>query len=122
MNAIGRSAAAVKSNILEILLVLSTSVIVLQLCWPTIAHAWRAPAPGRIGFDNFTADCLADELLIKLPRTYHSKGMWPLVIYLHGSGHRGNNPDRLRCEPVFERLNIIVAAPQCLTGCLWPSK
>jgi len=45
---------------------------------------------------------------------------WPLVVFLHGSGERGNDPAKLCNCPVFQRkLPAIVIAPQCLPSRGW---
>jgi predicted peptidase len=105
---------------LESLLPLASVLLIAQLCWPTIRHWWRVPAPGRIGFDTFATTTLADEFTIQLPLAYHERATWPLIVFLHGSGQRGNNPKILQHETVFRReLPAIVVAPQCLPSVQW---
>jgi predicted peptidase len=63
---------------------------------------------------------LADEFVIQLPLHYREQAEWPLVVFLHGSGARGNDAIALRRKEVFrQNLAAICAAPQCLPSCRW---
>jgi predicted peptidase len=120
MNVVRRIALVVHCWKLEISLVLAIVLLAAQLLWPTARHWWRLPAPGQTGFDSFSSPALGDEFVIKLPRQYVEKAEWPLVVFLHGSGERGNDAAALRQQGVFrQELPAIVAAPQCLPSCQW---
>lgn len=83
-------------------------------------HWWQLPSPGKTGFDRFASDTLADRFIIYLPASYHNTESWPLVVFLHGSGDRGNNPAVLREQgPLTLERHAIVAAPQCLPSNRW---
>lgn len=120
MNIVRRTVVFVHARPLELLLALSIVVLIGQLCWPDAVHWWRLPGPGQIGFDTLEAETLASEFLIQLPPAYRNEKLWPLVIFLHGSGSTGNNPNILRSEPVFRQaLPAIVASPQCRPSYSW---
>jgi predicted peptidase len=52
---------------------------------------------------------------VQLPRDYQPTRRWPLVVFLHGSGERGDDNRSQLAHGVrhFEGLDAIVAAPQC---------
>lgn len=61
------------------------------------------------------------QYLINLPAGYEGKSgeVWPLLVFLHGSGERGDNLDLvkvhgpLKHEEQIKDFNFIVLAPQC---------
>jgi predicted peptidase len=61
-----------------------------------------------------------------MPSDYDSEFEWPLIVYLHGYGGIGSNPERLTNEPLpglletNEEFTFIVVSPQLPNG-LWPS-
>ena len=63
--------------------------------------------------------------LIYLPKDYDQKDSWPLMLFLHGSGERGDNLDRVKqhgppklvCEG--KQFPFIVVSPQCPNGESW---
>lgn len=120
MNIVRRVAAIGHGRALELCLVLSVLLLIGQLGRPSAVRWWRLPAPGQIGFDTVEIGTLAGEFAIQLPAQYHQRQLWPLVVFLHGSGHRGNDPSMLLDQGAFrENLPAIVAAPQCLPTCYW---
>src|SRR4051812_40972484 len=120
MNTVRRIAVFIHARVLALLFVLATVLLVAQFLCPFVRHWWRLPGAGQTGFDTFQAPTLADEFVIHLPRSYHNGRLWPLVVYLHGSGERGNDPSILRGQESFRAaLPAIVAAPQCLAFCDW---
>ena len=61
-----------------------------------------------------------------LPPGYRSKrkGHWPLIVFLHGAGERGNDLEtvkRVGLPPVLEKYTIpfVVIAPQCGSHETW---
>lgn len=63
--------------------------------------------------------------LLHVPPTYDKKNAWPLILFLHGSGERGEDlnlvklhgiPRVLASEPEFP---FMVVAPQCLKDSYW---
>lgn len=105
---------------LEFLLAAAVLLLVGQLSWPQLVRWWRLPSPGTIGFDQFDAPTIAGDYLIYLPESYSDTKNWPLILFLHGSGERGNDPRRLRRqEPLGRKLPAVVVMPQCLPSCSW---
>lgn len=58
--------------------------------------------------------------LLYLPQSYKEKGpQWPLIVYLHGAGERGDNLEQIKCNgwPLLveqsRKFGFIIAAPQC---------
>src|SRR5262245_35909871 len=107
----------------ELLLMIAVITLVAQLSWPAALRWWSRPAPGAIGIDRIDSyDALAAEYLAYLPD--EGEAPWPLVVFLHGSGQRGNDPNVLRNWGPFRYLKrtslpAIVAAPQCLPHQQW---
>jgi predicted peptidase len=67
--------------------------------------------------------------LLHLPKDYDKKTMpYPVIIYLHGSSHRGNNLNKLKgygLPYVIDKgkeLEFIVASPQCPEGKYWSTE
>jgi predicted peptidase len=117
-----RRFVVVHTRALELLLLLAIILLVGQVTWPTIIHWWRLPGTGATGFDAFQAATLEPEFAIQLPRSYYKEQYWPLVVFLHGSGERGKDPELLRSQGPFRQdLPAIVAAPQCLPSYNWDS-
>lgn len=65
--------------------------------------------------------------LLRVPTTLKSGGKVPLLIFLHGSGEKGNDnkkqlkhdPTKLAPNDVFEKNPMIVVAPQCPEDQFW---
>ncbi len=65
------------------------------------------------------------DYLLYLPEDYDSKESWPLVLFLHGSGERGNDlnlvkkhgPPKLIAEG--KDFPCIIVSPQCPAGKSW---
>ena len=123
MNIFRRAAVIVHRCGLELLLALAIVALVGQLAWPAARDWWRLPAPGTVGIDRVDSHgALAAEYLVYLPD--EGEAPWPLVVFLHGSGERGNDPNVLRDWGPFRYLKrtslpAIVAAPQCLPTRRW---
>jgi predicted peptidase len=65
--------------------------------------------------------------LTYLPRYYHrSKKKWPLLLFLHGAGERGNDLDMVKrhgppkLAEAGQSFPFILVAPQCPEGKKWP--
>lgn len=120
MNVLRRVAVLVHVRVLEFLLFLSILLLIGQLSWPAVVRWWHLPRPATTGIDQFESETLAKDFLINLPQSYRSGQTWPLVVFLHGSGDRGNDIADLQALKPFQlKLPAIVAAPQCLPSCSW---
>ncbi|RYG25965.1 phospholipase [bacterium] len=70
------------------------------------------------------------DYLLSLPEGYDAdkSKKWPLVLFLHGAGERGNDLEKNRVHGPFKELAkgrkipAIVIAPQCPTGDSWSSE
>jgi predicted peptidase len=66
--------------------------------------------------------------LLYLPDDYDAKDAWPLVVFLHGAGERGDNLERVKVHgpPKLidqgKSLPAIVVSPQCAAGRWWHSQ
>jgi predicted peptidase len=68
------------------------------------------------------------DYLLYLPPDYEAKDAWPLVVFLHGAGERGDNLDRVKVHgppKLIEKgkdFPAIVVSPQCAAGRWWHSQ
>ena len=119
-------------GMLEACLVLSMIALLAQL-FPEIRRAWHEwPVAGRLtpGHTNIALRDLTCEIryMVYLPLGYSSKKRWPLLLYLHGSGERGDDLDRVsKCGPNFHigrgyGLPLIVVSPQCPKPQSWDTE
>ncbi len=67
--------------------------------------------------------------LLYLPKDYDKKTMpYPVIIYLHGSSHRGNDLNKLKGYGLpyvidqGKEFNFIIASPQCPDGKYWSTE
>ena len=67
------------------------------------------------------------DYLVYLPKDYQEKE-YPVIIYLHGSSHRGNDLNKLkqyglpRAIDKGQEFEFIVISPQCPDGKLWSTE
>ncbi len=63
--------------------------------------------------------------LIYLPKDYASRPAWPLMLFLHGAGERGDNLEAVKKHgpakliAAGQEFPMIVVAPQCPNGRWW---
>ena len=63
--------------------------------------------------------------LLYLPKGYEQKPSWPLVLFLHGAGERGDNLDLVKKNGLPQLIAagkefpFIVVSPQCPTDQSW---
>ena len=66
--------------------------------------------------------------LLHLPKSYDQKQSWPLLLFLHGIGERGDNLDRVKFHgppkliAAGKELPFIVVSPQCPGDRWWKSE
>lgn len=67
--------------------------------------------------------------LLYLPDGYGDKDKkWPLIMYLHGAGERGDNLDAIKCNGLpdmvsfMKKHKFILVAPQCPKNEWWNNK
>ena len=110
---------------------------------PTPIPATETPAPTATpaatatpiaGLDDVTEQSLTLDFgngeqpydyLLYLPEDYTPEESWPLVLYLHGAGSRGNDIGMVNGESFLNELGTlnhvpaIVVAPQAASGSIW---
>jgi predicted peptidase len=128
-----RNASGVEANVhvnqsnrrlpwLECALASALIGLLLQLSWPAVESWWNRPRPGQQVPQQLE---LATGGLVRylhyLPTEYGAdkNQRWPLLIFLHGSGLRGDDPQQVASEgpPMLAAegasLPFIVVSPQC---------
>jgi predicted peptidase len=93
-------------------------------CAPQATHEVRAGHQVAQHFSQSRERTLAGDYLLFLPQDYRRDDdeAWPLIVYLHGGGGRGTDPERLRAYPMVARLDeepdfpFVVVTPQCPPG------
>ncbi|MBQ8885867.1 MAG: prolyl oligopeptidase family serine peptidase [Clostridia bacterium] len=67
------------------------------------------------------------DYLLYLPKTYSAEKKYPLLVFLHGAGERGNELFVLKCHSIPKIFDgdvdyeAIVVSPQCKAGKTWNS-
>lgn len=70
-------------------------------------------------------DSTSIDYLLALPENYESQKNWPLVLFLHGAGERGDDLGKVKVHGPPKRVEqgktfpFIVVSPQCKTGSRW---
>jgi predicted peptidase len=68
---------------------------------------------------------VAMNYLLYLPKDYAEKESWPLLLFLHGAGERGNDLDRVKVHgppkliAAGKEFPFIVVSPQCPNNQWW---
>ncbi len=118
---------------LEYSLILSIFTLLLQVLGPPLMDWWHLPRPGRVGMDWLPQDfyegnsarAISSRYVCSLPTDYAQADTWPLLVYLHGAGERGNNPQTLVRRAQFLSASIsqefpaIVLVTQCVSQRSW---
>ncbi len=92
-----------------------------------LGPASRAPEPTKAVFTR-TVEYRTD-YLVALPDGYAADETkrWPLLVFLHGAGERGDDLDRvaihwppkIAAAAKIENFPFVVVAPQCKKGTVW---
>jgi len=115
-----------RPRMLETAFVSAAVVLVIQLNWAAIGNSLQRPREGRqIARTMKTPTPTMGKYLVYVPASYDSSRKWPLVVYLHGSGSRGDDlariaregPPRLAAEG--RHLPYVLASPQCRAKMSW---
>jgi predicted esterase len=118
---------------LEICLLLSSISLVAQL-WPDAARMWREwtrpgrQTPARAELKLPSGFQTEVQYFLYLPVNYSPDKAWPLLIFLHGSGERGDDLEMVRRSgpPALlakgKSLPMIVVSPQCRADCYWDNE
>jgi predicted peptidase len=80
-------------------------------------------------FDKTISRKVACEYLLHLPVGYEKKGnTWPLIVFLHGAGERGDNLEMVKKHGPPKLIELgrdfpfIVVSPQCPNDLWWPQQ
>ncbi len=117
---------------LELCLFLSIAALAAQTL-PEVLRAWlERPRAGHQGLSSATLHVgeSTEEVryLVYLPEKYSSQSRWPLLLFLHGSGERGNNSDfHLKYGPpalidAGRQFPMIIVSPHCAPETNWNSQ
>lgn len=90
-----------------------------------LSHATAADPPRQVAKTLELEVPVKLDYLLYLPPDYEKQDAWPLVIFLHGAGERGNDlelvkkhgPPKLIAEG--KDFPAIIVSPQCSTGRWW---
>ncbi|MCK4958225.1 MAG: prolyl oligopeptidase family serine peptidase [Planctomycetes bacterium] len=116
-----------------IILVLSAAVIVVLVLSQVAGASPNAskPKPKQQprSFKKTITKTVAANYLLFLPENYDkNEQKWPLIMFLHGAGERGNNLELLKIHgppKIVEADNdfpFIVVSPQCPKDSWWPAE
>jgi predicted peptidase len=88
--------------------------------------ATTAPGADHQSAQKFEADVHVElNYLLYLPKDYESKESWPLVLFLHGAGERGDNLEVLKKHgppkliAAGKEFPAIIVSPQCPKNKWW---
>ena len=111
-------------------LIATTVVAAFVVLVPALASA-QEPWPlkqgqQRLDFASKDRAIMAGGFLLFLPKGY-DKGKWPLIVFLHGRGEVGTDPEQIRQRPsglprIAEKnsdFKFIVASPQLASTATW---
>lgn len=79
-------------------------------------------------FEKTITKTVSSQYLLFLPEDYGEKQQWPLILFLHGAGERGNDLDKVKVHgpsKIVEKKKdfpFIVVSPQCPEGDWWPKR
>ncbi len=69
------------------------------------------------------------DLLVYTPKSFpEEKKLWPLIIFLHGTGERGSDPNKVKVHSLPKLIDtndsfpFIVVSPQCKEGQRWEAE
>jgi predicted peptidase len=91
-------------------------------------HSARADEPGQQAARLEKQIPVALDYLLYLPDDYEQQDAWPLLLFLHGAGERGDDLELVKKHgpPKLiaggKQFPFIVVSPQCSRGGWWSSK
>ncbi|MBI2501771.1 MAG: prolyl oligopeptidase family serine peptidase [Candidatus Latescibacteria bacterium] len=102
-------------------------LLVLGLAAPTAAQPAKAPVQQAQQFKKKITKTLRLEYLLFVPKGYgqDSKKKWPLVLFLHGAGERGDSLDLVKVHGIPKIVEeqpdfpAIAISPQCPQDGWW---
>src|SRR5699024_6921671 len=97
------------------------SLLFVMLFVPSILNAQSKQTTQQTDFQSIS------EYLLYLPQDYKETGYkrWPLVLFLHGAGERGNDLEAVKKNGLPKLVEegrdfpFIIVSPQCPAGLWW---
>lgn len=91
--------------------------------------AAQPKAPSAVDFQRTVSTSVSGQYLIHLPDGYHEgEERWPLLLFLHGSGERGTDIQRVAIHGPLKRIRegadlpFVIVAPQVPDGQRWTAE
>jgi predicted peptidase len=119
---------ACQDRLLRWLLWATLLLLALQLAWPPVERWLNRPRPGTQVLQGWLPPPhgLSSSYWLYLPPSYQNDGRkWPLILSLHGSGDRGDDPSKVANGGLPSQLggelslDAIVVSPQCAANYAW---
>lgn len=79
-------------------------------------------------FHKEVTKTLEIEYLLYLPEDYEKQQKWPLILFLHGAGQRGNDLEEVKVHGLPKLIEqgkdfpFVIVSPQCSEWRWWPDK
>jgi predicted peptidase len=117
---------------LEFILFVSVVSFLVQLI-PDIWHIWQEwpragrQTPGTFWHRAAKGGWIETKYWVYLPENYSDHSEWPLLLYLHGGGDRGNDLEKSKRRGMAnfidqgKKFPMIVVSPQCPNDFAWES-
>lgn len=109
--------------------ILATLSCMAMLAIAVPGMADEAPTAGEQISEHLTASVpVTIDYLLYLPKNYDDQESWPLVLFLHGSGERGENLDLVKKHGPPKRVAegkqfpFILVSPQCPEHQSWSTR
>lgn len=116
----------IRSQAIDLMLLTAIFGLLAILLWPAIQSWLDRPRPGRQVRQQYVQQSgVPIDYLLYLPQRYHRQRKWPLVVFLHGAGARGQDLNRVLREGLprlveqGKRFDFILLSPQCPAGSCW---
>lgn len=99
--------------------------LLLSLCLLTMPVRLWADTPAQVPAKLETQVPVSLEYLLYLPKDYDKQGAWPLVLFLHGAGERGDDLNLVKKHgppkliEAGKEYPFIVVSPQCPKDNSW---
>lgn len=106
-------------------MLLGSVILFVFSCLPTVQAEEKVQSGKQQAAKLNTTIPVTMDYLVYLPENYEQKKKWPLLLFLHGAGERGDNLDLVTIHgpPKLvkngKQFPFIVVSPQCPKEQLW---
>jgi len=107
-------------------LVFNVLIVAILLLWPVLTKSQEMNKQIKCHFEKEITVKVQLNYLLYLPEGYDQNGKkaWPLILFLHGAGERGDNLDLVKKHgppKIVEQkcLPFIIVSPQCPAEKRW---